>query len=351
MSTLALNVNLSRGWLRSAKFDGLFLYGIAALALGTGAIVSWQPQLFFPILFLDLWLLGYHHVIATFTRLLADKTTRQEFHFLIYYLPIIVVASVALLAFTTGEWVISTIYLHWQWFHYLRQSDGISKAYSRKSGKDQVANPKLNRVVFYLWPLMAFMTMSARDPATFLGSEVFTIVLPPLLLLALQLVTAILFVIYAFNHIKAFLAGVISIGYASYLLIHYTIFSFAYFIIKDISIGWLVINIWHNAQYIGFVWFYNTNRYQKKASGNNRFLSYISQPSRFPIYFISCFIITTIIYYSIDITLTHIAPSTSLLLFLIVYQAINFHHYIVDSLIWKLRKPKLQETLGLKANQ
>jgi hypothetical protein len=32
---------------------------------------------------------------------------------------------------------------------------------------------------------------------------------------------------------------------------------------------------------------------------------------------------------------------------LIIYQTINFHHYIVDSLIWKLRKPKLRQNLGL----
>jgi len=32
---------------------------------------------------------------------------------------------------------------------------------------------------------------------------------------------------------------------------------------------------------------------------------------------------------------------------LIVYQTINFHHYIVDSMIWKLRRKPLQETLGV----
>ena len=32
---------------------------------------------------------------------------------------------------------------------------------------------------------------------------------------------------------------------------------------------------------------------------------------------------------------------------IIVYQSINFHHYIVDGIIWKVRKQKLQENLGL----
>jgi len=32
---------------------------------------------------------------------------------------------------------------------------------------------------------------------------------------------------------------------------------------------------------------------------------------------------------------------------LVIYQTINFHHYIVDSIIWKLRKRPIQATLGL----
>ncbi len=32
---------------------------------------------------------------------------------------------------------------------------------------------------------------------------------------------------------------------------------------------------------------------------------------------------------------------------IIIYQTINFHHYVVDGLIWKARKPLLRKTLGL----
>jgi hypothetical protein len=35
---------------------------------------------------------------------------------------------------------------------------------------------------------------------------------------------------------------------------------------------------------------------------------------------------------------------------LVFYQTLNFHHYIVDGRIWKMRKPALQKTLGLNAN-
>jgi hypothetical protein len=32
---------------------------------------------------------------------------------------------------------------------------------------------------------------------------------------------------------------------------------------------------------------------------------------------------------------------------LVIYQSINFHHYIVDSVIWKVRRKPLQTTLGI----
>jgi hypothetical protein len=34
---------------------------------------------------------------------------------------------------------------------------------------------------------------------------------------------------------------------------------------------------------------------------------------------------------------------------LVTYQAINFHHYIVDGVIWKVRKKSLQKTLQIEA--
>ena len=33
---------------------------------------------------------------------------------------------------------------------------------------------------------------------------------------------------------------------------------------------------------------------------------------------------------------------------LVIYSAINFHHYIVDSYIWKMRKPSIQKTMDIE---
>jgi hypothetical protein len=37
----------------------------------------------------------------------------------------------------------------------------------------------------------------------------------------------------------------------------------------------------------------------------------------------------------------------SMPLAIFIYQTLNFHHYIVDSLIWKVRKPRMQKTMEL----
>jgi hypothetical protein len=42
-----------------------------------------------------------------------------------------------------------------------------------------------------------------------------------------------------------------------------------------------------------------------------------------------------------------VAPETGLPLAIIAYQTINFHHYVVDSFIWKVRAPSLRKELDI----
>lgn len=121
------------GWLSGLRFDTIFIVGVLALALMSGTIVLMRPDLLMAVVFLDLWFLGYHHVISTYTKLAGTPADRQENKFLIYHLPFLVVAGVALLAYTLGVWSIITIYFFWQWYHYVRQSYGVTSFYKRKA--------------------------------------------------------------------------------------------------------------------------------------------------------------------------------------------------------------------------
>ncbi len=133
---------------------------------------------------------------------------------------------------------------------------------------------------------------------------------------------------------------------------HLAVFSVSYLVIRDLDHGWLAVNIWHNAQYILLVWMYNNNRFRNGIDPAHRFLSTISQQRNALIYFAVCLISSTALYFGIDQLLRVVAPQAGMSLgglVLIVYSAINFHHYIVDGVIWKVRRKPLQKNLGVTA--
>jgi hypothetical protein len=128
---------------------------------------------------------------------------------------------------------------------------------------------------------------------------------------------------------------------------HFLIFGVAYLGIRDVTIGWLVINMWHNAQYVLFVWMFNSRRFKDGVDPDARFLSYISQPQRLWLYLLTCIVITGIIYFAI-LGALDVLFFAGLSATIVLYQIVNFHHYIVDSRIWKVRQEPIRKTLGLQ---
>ena len=339
------------GFLRNPQFDMFFIVGIPLIAIASGLIVTYDNNLFLPILAADLWILGYHHVIATYTRLAFDKQSLAENKALVFYLLPAVALTVILLAFYVGPWVVTTIYLYWQWWHYTRQSEGISKAYAAKSKDKQLGNPLILRAAFYALPVAGLLTISHRAPPQFLYFSLKTLPVANIVITAVYIVTAALLIMWLIEQIKAYLAGRLAVSYVAYVLSHFTIYFVAYIYLRKLDYGWLTINIWHNAQYILFVWLYNNRRFNGKPDEAQKFLSTISQNGRFILYIVTCLTLSTLIYFLLTSFLSDAVSSafslTATMSGLLIYQTLNFHHYIVDSLIWKLRKPKIRQNLGL----
>lgn len=335
------------GLLRGVRFDGNFIFGIALVALASGVAVTIQPSLFAPILFLDLWLLGYHHVISTYTRLCFDKASTRQHWPLLALLP--VVLGAVILAWERGMsmWMLTTLYFHWQWFHYTRQSWGVSRVYARKGGQPTHGADQLSKAVFWLVPLWGLMHRSAQNPESFIGLDIVTLPVPMAAANALGVAAIAAFAVWIWNEMRAVRAGHASRAYVAYTSVHHAMFATAYYVIPDISHGWLVINIWHNAQYIGFVWLYNTMRFKGGVDAKAAFLSKISQPQNWWRYGLVCFGISTLVYVALQSTVADLAHVTGPAL--LIYMGINFHHYIVDGVIWKTRKPKMQKVLNLNS--
>ena len=141
------------GWLRTARFDLTFIAGTVVIGFFSGWVVLMENELWGLVLGIDLWLLGYHHVIATFTRLCFDRESIREHRFLLFKLPLLVLGAVVASYALIGAWTIPTIYLYWQWWHYTRQSYGVGQIYKRKSPVAITQSDRLTKAAIYLVPL------------------------------------------------------------------------------------------------------------------------------------------------------------------------------------------------------
>ena len=329
------------GWLRNARFDIGFIAGIVVLALVSCLVVVREPRLFGVVLLADLWLLGYHHVIATYTRLCFDRESFRKHRFLVLGLPFIVFAAVALSAWSVGLWTLATVYFYWQWFHYARQSFGIARVYDRKAGVAQEPDERLSRILFYLVPLWGILHRSHQDPETFLGLELRVLAVPEPVVHLAGVLAAAGFAWWVLQRVALLRRGRLSAAHTLYMLSHFLIFYVAYVAVENINYGWLAINVWHNAQYIAFVWMFNNNRFRAGVEPQTRILSPLSQSRNAWAYLLICFGLSTVLYFAIN------SVVAALPLLMIIYQAINFHHYVVDGVIWKVRRKPLQQTLGI----
>jgi hypothetical protein len=335
------------GWLSSLRFDLLFVAGTALLGLAAGLSSQFEPSLFGVILVADLWLLGYHHVIATFTRLTFDSESFQRYRWLVTKLPFAVVAVVLAMALGIGAWTLPTLYLYWQWWHYTRQSYGVAQLYRLKTPQAKDSGWEM-KAALYLLPLTGILYRSYQSPEEFLGMELRVLPVPLEAVLAAGVAATLALAWWLFKQYGAWSRGELPLAYNLYLLSHCAVFGVGYLAIPDIDHGWLTINIWHNTQYMLVVWMFNRNRFKAGVDPEHRWLSSLSQPANVAKYFGVTLGLTAVAYLTLGSVLAAL-PGSALVLSLIAYQTINFHHYIVDSVIWKVRKPQIRNNLGVES--
>lgn len=346
MATVLTVSSYRTGLLRGVGFDLTYIAGIGSLALLMGWVVTANPNLFPAIFVLNGWLLGYHHVVSTFTRLTFDRDSLAQHRFLITKLPIFVLTAVLVLCVFFGAWILTTVYLYWQWWHYTRQSYGIARLYQRKAGLE---NDLLSKLVIYALPAWGILHRSYQQPDTFLFAQLKVIPVPLWLVVAAGVFTFAVLAWWVASTIQSWFTDGVPTAHTLYVCAHLTVFGVGYLAIDNINHGWLVLNIWHNCQYILTVWMFNQNRFKNGIDERHRFLSYLSQRKNLPIYLGVCLLISTFVYSSLSYSLTWITAvtATSLPLFAIVFQAINFHHYVVDAVIWKVRRKPIRENFGI----
>ena len=181
---------------------------------------------------------------------------------MVVFLVPLVGAFTVLLAWQVGLWIIVTIYFYWQWWHYTRQSRGISRAFRRADPQATCEDGWLDQAIFYSMPVCGILLRSSEDHSHFIGMELWTLPVTGAVATGAGYAASFLVAVCAARRLLAAFRGRLAAAHTLFVSTHFAIFGVAYAWTPDITLGWLMINIWHNFQYILQVWMFNNRRFE-----------------------------------------------------------------------------------------
>jgi hypothetical protein len=324
-----------------ASFDRALIAAPLVLAGATAAAVAVQPALFAILFVLDLWLLAFPHVIATFTRLVFDSESFRRHRFLAVGLPPLMAAAIAAVVLWKGYEPIVTLYFYWQWLHYTRQSHGLERILWHKTA-GPAAGAHAGRWLLHLVALWGLLNRCHQAQPAFLTMTLAWLPVPGWLVALAGAAALAAFVVWLPS---AWAAGANAARHTAFVLSHVAVFVVGYGLVPDVSHGWLVVNIWHNAQYMMIVWYFNATRFRAGVDPQHAFLSTISQPRHVLLFVVVCLGLSAALY----LPLHYVVPAAvgGFPVAVVLAQLLNFHHYVVDSRVWRLRQPAVRAGLGL----
>jgi hypothetical protein len=317
---------------RHPGFDGLFIAGTLALALGMTAMASISPAMLLAIVLVDTWLFANPHVMATLTRIGASMADIRRHRFLIFGLPVIVLGGVVatFLAFEVAG--LFTLYFCAQSYHVARQSFGIARAY-RRSGRHPFRQDRLAEAVIYLVAAWGLLARCAQAPETFLGYPIQLPAVPAQAANAMGVAAIACSACWLWRQTRLALTGNIDWRHDGFVASHAFTCFVAYIWITDITLGWLLINLWHNLQYLLFVWVQNIRRERQTQADKASETGLWKNAAR---YGGVCLALGSMLYLAIDWAGTQLLW-LGLPTVLIAHFTLGFHHYLVDGVIWKRR--------------
>ena len=253
----------------------------------TFVLVSFSP-ISFPLLFaVNIWGLSMPHTFSTYTR--HDlRNKRTALSALLLFLLIII--SLIIIKINIGLVIIYSIYFFWQQFHYTKQNMGI--AIRKNKNKTLI----IDHLFFLLVSLISTLTIFNNGNVQFFG---YSLIAP---------------IPFSLNHQIAILINIILL--LTYCIIrpanwkmaisHTLIFSVSYIFLNNFALGWLLLNIFHNSQYLIFM---------KNHEKNYFFILYA--------------LLFSMLFYFI------IKQDSFIELSIVLMLAMNFTHYLFDGFIWK----------------
>ena len=323
-------------WFRNPTLDSILTIGVLTLTLLLGCIGLISETCFRWVLLADIWLLAHPHLAAMYTRLVFDRQSARQHRFLILGLPPLVLAGTAAAAWFGGALALITAYYLWQTWHYTSQSYGIARAVG---GSQARPSGKLTTAVIFAFPIWGLLHRAHQNPSVFYEWPIALPEIPEAVATAAGLGAGGLLLWWIADRARAIhhhhTAGLLT--HTLFVLSHVVVTVVSFVAVDEITHGWLFINIWHNAQYIVFVWAYNARRFKGGVDPRAPMLSRLSQPRNALYYLGVCVGAGTLFYLGVRL-ITNLLAAHFVSVVLIVHLAINFHHYLVDAVIWKRKR-------------
>ncbi|AFM11960.1 hypothetical protein [Turneriella parva] len=334
---------MTSAWLKDSRFDLSFIFGIALLAGAMAGVTVVWPLLFLTMLAAHSWLFGYEHLWATYSNLLIHRDDRRRHRRLIFFVPPFVLLGLWVVAHYFGLTGIYFVYFIGQFHHTVRQSWGLAQRYRRAAGGLPWDNVRLSELTLWSVPVWGLLHRCSQRPTEFLFQDFW---LPPVPVAAVNTAAALsltLSFMWIYTRIKAFRRGELALGHTLYMLTHFAIFFCGYVLIDEICSGWLLVNVWHNVQYIVYVWLFNQRRFAQGVDNHARWLSWLSQPgmSRVLLYAVVTIGLALPFYYLLPllgVTLDALLKNNAVPIAVVLSLTLTFHHYIVDAIIWRRSK-------------
>ncbi|ADU37967.1 hypothetical protein [Variovorax paradoxus] len=309
------------------------------VALSAGALASLSAPMMLAVLYIDIWLFANPHIIATYTRIRQISPSIKTHWVLIFAAPVLIAGGLTIIALAYEAAGLLALYFVLQAFHVTRQSYGIARRCDRQL---QTPYQRLPYFLIYIFPVWGYLHRGAQASDSFLGYPIWLPPVPQELAFAIGVVAVVgaLFWFARLWHCRS--AEQENSLFSSFVLSHLLVSLVSYILINDITLGWLVVNVWHNIQYLVFV--YRQQRSDIKANDKSGKLesTLAARKSIFEIlkrpaaFFLGCLTVGAIFYVAAD----RVGESLIWLGFptiLIAHLILNFHHYLADGFIWRRR--------------
>jgi hypothetical protein len=260
---------------------------------------------------------------------------------LIVAAPILIVMGLTVVALAYEAAGLLALYFVLQTFHVARQSYGIARRHDRRR---QVPWRILPYGLVYLFPVWGYLHRSAQAPSSFLGYPLWLPPVAPAVASAAGIVAvagALCWAVCLWNGRRARQPE--EGPFDSFVLSHLVIAWVGYVWIDDITVGWLVVNVWHNIQYLVFVYRQRGSGVMKGAgsdasnASSARGKSLVDMLRRPVTFFLACALCGAALY----VGASRVGESLlwlGLPTLLIAHFTLNMHHYLADGLIWKRRR-------------